>query len=258
MGLATELQPATDMFSGGFARLASYAWVLIPVVILFAIGIGAFIFHKVKQKNTQWTHILRVRRVLPDGRLTNPITHRMRRFPLVKKAEVFELEKPLLGGYLIPELEEYSGHNEFSIILDRNNRIYTNKGEFFKPETSSVFVSAKHAEIDVQRQNLKANFQNVNKVNKRIEWTTIAKYAMWSVAIIAITIVGIVGIQNWGEAQQFEAQQAQANAMAMEELNKALDSVESNTNGMILLTEKLKELYGTNNIQGVIESVRSG
>jgi len=257
MGIGEELAPATGMFTGGFSNIASYAWVLIPLVILVAIALGAFIWRKTKNKKAQWTHTLKVRRVLQDGRLTEPIIHKMRRFPLIKKAEVFELEKPLLGGYLLPELDEYSGHNEFSMILDKNNRIYTNKGEFFDPDKSSVFVSAKHSEIDVQRQNLKANFQNVNKISKRLEWSTIAKYAMISVAIIAITIVAIVAIQNWGESQHFQAEKAQAEALALEQLNKAMDSVESNSNVNLLIIAKLQELYDNKNIQSEIKKAQN-
>ena len=258
MGVADELAPATSIFSGGFANLASYAWVLIPLVILVSIALGAFIWKKTKNKNTQWTHTLKVRRVLQDGRLTEPIIHRMRRFPLIKKAEVFELEKPLLGGYLLPELDEYSGHNEFSMILDKNNRIYTNKGEFFNPDKSSVFVSAKHSEIDVQRQNLKANFQNVNKISKRLEWSTIAKYAMMSVAIIAITIMAIVGLQKWGESQQFQADKARAEVATLEQMNIALDNLESNGNVNLLIIAKLQELYDNKNIQAEIKKAQNG
>lgn len=258
MGLGDELKPATDMFSGGFANIASYAWVLIPVIILITIGAGAYFWNMKKKKDGQWTHTLKVRRVLQNGLLTEPIIHRMRRFPLIKKAEVFELEKPLLGGYLLPELDEYSGHNEFSIILDKNNRIYTNKGEFFNADKSSVDVSAKHSEIDIQRQNLKANFQNIHKTQKRIEWATIAKYAMWTVAIISIMIVAIVGLQRWGEAQEFKAQEAQASAMAMEHLNDALKTIEGSKNTDILILDKLKELYGTNNIQAEIAKAQNG
>jgi len=258
MGIADELAPATGIFSGGFANLATYAWILIPVTILVAIALGAFIWRKTKNKNAQWTHTLKVRRVLQDGRLTEPIIHKMRRFPLIKKAEVFELEKPLLGGYLLPELDEYSGHNEFSMILDKNNRIYTNKGEFFNPDKSSVFVSAKHSEIDVQRQNLKANFQNVNKISKRLEWSTIAKYAMMSVAIIAITIMAIVGLQKWGESQEFQADKARAEVATLEQMNIALENLESNGNVNLLIIAKLQELYGNKNIQSEIQKAKNG
>jgi len=257
MALDEGFEPAVGVFAGGFANIAKYAWVLIPVVIILAVGLGAFLWNKKKQKNNQWTHTLRVRRVLPDGRLTDSVIHKMRRFPQIKKAEVFELEKPLLGGYLLPELDEYSGHNEFSIILDKNNRIYTNKGEFFNPDKSSVYVSAKHSEIDVQRQNLKANFQNVNKISKRLEWSTIAKYAMWSIAIVAITIIAIVGLQRWGESKEFQAAAAQAEARAMEQLADVVANMESNQNAMILLTEKLKELYDTKNLPGELQRIQN-
>ena len=257
MGIGETLEPAVGIFSGGFANLASYAWVLIPLVVLVSVGVGFFIYSKIKAKKTQWTHTLRVRRVLQNGLLTEPIIHKMRRFPLIKKAEVFELEKPLLGGYLLPELDEYSGHNEFSIILDKNNRIYTNKGEFFNPGDSNVSVSAKHSEIDIQRQNLKANFQNVNKISKRIEWAEIAKYAMISIAIIAVTLIAIVSLQKWGESQEFQSAKAQAEAKAMEELNKALESVEANSNVNLLVLEKLKNLYGTNNIQAELTKIKN-
>jgi len=159
---------------------------------------------------------------------------------------------------LLPELDEYSGHNEFSMILDKNNRIYTNKGEFFNPDKSSVFVSAKHSEIDVQRQNLKANFQNVNKISKRLEWSTIAKYAMMSVAIIAITIMAIVGLQKWGESQQFQADKARAEVATLEQMNIALDNLESNGNVNLLIIAKLQELYDNKNIQAEIKKAQNG
>ena len=255
MGIVSELEPATSIFKGGFSNLTSYSYFLIPLIVIVAGFLGIWVYKTYKRKNTQWTHTLRVRRVLGlNGELSNPVIHRMRRFPLIKKAEIFELEKPLLGGYLIPELDEYSGLNEFSLILDKNNRIYTNKGEFFNPDKSSVYVSAKHSEIDVQRQNLKANFQNINKINKRVEWATIAKFAMISIAIVAVLILGIVGIQNWGEAQEQKAAQAQAEAHTMEQLALAMKTMEATVNVQQLqLTKMLEQMYGTSNLQGIIK-----
>lgn len=257
MALDQGLAPAVGMFGGGFARLASKSMWLIPVVIIVAIALGSWIWHTKRNKDAQWTHTLRVRRVLQNNLLSPPIIHRMRRFPLIKKAEVFELEKSLLGSFLLPELDEYSGLNEFSIILDKNNRIYTNKGEFFNPHLSSVEVSAKHSEIDIQRQNLKANYQEIHKTNKRIEWTTLAKYAMWSIFIVAVTIMVIVGLQKWGEAQSFKASASQAEAQAMGHLNDALKTIEGTKNTDILILNKLKELYGTKNIQTEINKAKN-
>ncbi len=247
------LAPAGKIFGGGFAKLLSFAWVFIPIVIIGLIFGGVWLFKKIKEKDTQWTHTLKVRRVLPGGRCSDVHIHRMRRFPLIKKAEVFELEKPLLGGYLIPELDEYSGENEFSIILDSNNRIYTNKGEFFDPDKCCINVSAKHAEIDIQRQNLKADFQNINKVSKRIEWATIAKYAFLIVFTFCVFILILSGLTKWGEAKQYQADRAHAEANAMNSLAEALETVEATVNTQKLeILPMMQEIYKTKNIQPYI------
>jgi len=253
MGTLEAIEPATNIFVGGFSSLLSYAWVLLVFVALFFIGGIAWWVRMIRNKKGQWTHRLKVRRVLDDNRLSDPIYHNMRRFPLIKKAEVFELETPLLGSYLLPELDEYSGLNEFSIILDKNNRIYTNKGEFFNKDRSCVNVSAKHSEIDIQRQNLKADWQNINKISKRIEWSTIAKYAFLIVGIACVTIILIVAIQKWGEAQKYKADEAKAMKEAMESLEKAMTTVDATVNTQKLeILPLLQELYKTKNLSPII------
>lgn len=251
--MASALEPAGDILVGGFASVLQYWWVIIPFVVIVAGGLIVWFIKSLKKKSSQWTHTLRIRRVMPNGMLTDPIYHKMRRFPLIKKAEVFELEIAVLGGYLMPELDVYSGENEFSIILDTNNRIYTNNGEKFCPDEGYVMVSAKHSEIDIQRSNLKADFQNINKTSKRIEWATIAKYAFMIMGIIAAMILGIVGIQNWSEAQSAKATQATAEAAAMASLAEGMDVMAATVNTQKLeIIPMLQELYGTRNIQSII------
>lgn len=261
--------PAGNVFSGGLlAKVMSYAWLLFPVVIV-AVIIGVVIIIKtIRKKKTQWTHKLKVRRVLHGAKfydkvtgktiqkkslLSDPIYINMRRFPLIKRAEVFELETPLLGGYLLPELDEYSGENEFSIILDTNNRIYTNKGEFFNPDDSCVNVSAKHAEIDIARSSLKADFQNINQINKRVEWATIAKYAFFTVAIVAFMIIVIVGISKWGDSKAEIAKSKHAEALAMASLADAIQTIESVVNTQKLeIIPMMKEVYKTEDLSHLI------
>jgi len=254
MGIGEVLAPAGSMFSGSLGKVAQYAWVLFLFVgIAIAIGI-VVIVKMIRGKKAQWTHRLIVRRVLQNGLLSKPMEIKMRRFPLIKRAEVFELETALLGGYLLPELDEYSGVNEFSIILDNNNRIYTNKGEYFDPDKNSVNVSAKHAEIDISRADLRADYQNINKTNKRIEWAQIAKYAMIALLIISVMIVSIIAIGQWGDNHEATAKGEQAKAAAMQSLAKAMESMEGIANAIPIITEELKELKGTNNINSLIRT----
>ena len=81
---------------------------------------------------------------------------------------------------------------------------------------------AKHAEIDIQRANLKADFQEINKVNKRTNWKEIMRSILTAILILSVMIVLIVGIGEWGDAQQAKAQSDQAFASAMESLSEAM------------------------------------
>ena len=250
MAISEELSPATDIFSGGISHLGVYMKWLIPLVVIIFIVMGIWFFKKIRAKKTQWTHKLRVKRVLENGRLSKEVIHNMRRFPLIKNAEVFELEKPLLGIYLMPEIEEYSDTNEYSIILDKNNRIYINKGEYFNPDKSAIYVSAKHAEIDIGRSNLRSKYEDINKISKRIEWSTIAKYAFLVIAIVSITIVMIVGLQKWADSQQFRAEKASSEAEAWKTMEDVMITMKAVVNTQQLeLKKMLEELYKTKNIQ---------
>lgn len=248
MAITEGFEPAKNILSGGFSNLLTYAYFLIPIVILVTGFLIVFVIKKIRKKKTQWTHTLIVRRIIDAQKhLSKPEKIRMRRYPLIQGSNIFELEKYLLGGLLIPELEEYSGLNEFSIVLDRNNRIYINKGEIFNPDSSSVLVSARHAEIDLKFQQLTDNFKKINHYNKKLEWASIAKYAFMSIALVVIMIVSIVAIQKWGESREAEAEMKQAEALAMENLAKAITTMESTTKIQeIQLKYLLEQLYGKN------------
>jgi uncharacterized membrane protein YhaH (DUF805 family) len=257
MGIGDVLRPAGNMFSNSAVKLAKYWWVFL---IFLGIGIAVaviFFIKMIRQKKAQWTHTFEIKRVLKNGLLSDPITHKARRFPLIKNAEVFELETSLLGSFLIPEPGRYSGVNKYSLILDDNNRIWRNEGEYFNPVDGSINVSARHAEIDLQHSTLKADWQNINKMTKRIDWMQIAKYAMMTVLILAVMIVAIVAIGEWGDAKIAEAEGDKAFAGAMENLNSALETSLEAKNTDVLILDKLNQLYGTKNIAGTIQDVKN-
>lgn len=245
------LDTASGMFGKGFAKLSSYWWIFVPIVLIISIALIVSWVKKFRKKKAQWTHRLKVRRVIsPDGRLSEAVVHLMRRFTIVHRADVFELEKPLLGAYLIPELGAYSGLNEFSIIIDQNNRIYTNQGEFFKPDNKSINVSGRHAEIDLARQRLKENYQKINAIEKKVDWVGIAKYGMIIIALIVGMIIALRGLDNWKEAREADAQKAVAEAQAYENLNKVMMTIDTTVKTQQLqITKMLEELYETKNLQ---------
>jgi len=246
----------TGAISIGTSSVGKFAlWAFVGLTIAIVLGV---IIKMLYDKKHQWTHKLAYRRVLDTGYLSKIEYINMRRFPLIKRAEVFELEKPLLGGYLISELDSYTGNNEFSIILDQANRIWKNQGDKFDPDNSCVNVSAKHAEIDLARAELKAKYQNINKTTKRVEWAEIAKFAMYGLLILAIMIVSIKGIGAWADSQEEKAQAEQAFATAMQNLAEAMETSQATANTQIIIMDMLKEIKGTNNIQSTIRELNDG
>lgn len=254
MGFAESFKPFAD---GGINVVRQYSWLLwffVPIALLI---FGAWMWKLYADKNKQWTHKLRVRKVIADNLLTGETIIRMRRFPLIKTGEVFELETALQGSYLISELDSYTGQNEYAVIIDTNGRIYTNKGERFCPDTQSVNVSAKHSEIDIALGDFKRNYQEVHKTNKRIEWGQIAKAAVFGLALIVILVLGIKWIDNAADNHAMDADKAAAEAEAYRNLNEVLKTVEGVVNVQLILVDEIKELKGTNNIQGIIRSTRN-
>lgn len=239
-------------FKAGIPNLAAYFWVLwifVPIAILIFVGV---MWKMWNDKRKQWTHTLEMERVLTNGQLSDPVKVRMKRFPLIKNAAVFELENSVLGSYLFPELDSYTGTNKFSIILGTNNRIYIKTGTKFDPDSGSVLVSAKHAGIDLAFEDLKSDWQHQYRTNKRVEWAEVAKFALWGLLIIAFMVIMIKGIGQWGENHKIDAQKAQAEAQAYENLADALETIDGTMNTQVLILDLLKENYGTNNLQPII------
>ena len=254
MGLQA-LGSSLSNFGDAAASLTRFSWVLwifVPIAVLILVAV---IVKTIVQNKKQWTHKLIIRRVTDNNRCSKPFTIKMRRFPLIRTGEVFELEKPLLGSYLISELDSYTGDNEYSIILDKNNRIYTNKGEFFSPDKSSINVSAKHSEIDIALGDFKQKYQEVHKTKKVTDWKEVAKYAMVGLLIIAVMVVSIKGIEQWGKSHQSDAEKAKYEAEAYANLAEKIKIIDGTVNTKNYILDKIKNLEGTNNVQGIIHEV---
>jgi len=247
------MNDGASIFVAGFQKIGHYWYFFIPIIVIAIIGGIVYLIKKIKSKNTQWTHKLIVRRSLENNLLSKPDVIRMRRFPLIKGVEIFELERPLLGGLLFPELASYTGLNEYSIVLDKSNRIYTNEGEYFNPDKNATFVSGRHAEIDLGRRDLKTKFQDMHKVSKRVQWAGIIKAAAWILFLVVGMILGLKGIQEWGDAQKQHTETARAEAQAMNNLAKAIDTIEATVNTQQLeISGYLKQLHNTTNLRPLL------
>lgn len=246
-----------QLFGNGLGVLSRYWW-----IIAIILGIGVFIaialfLKKIKQKKSQWTHKFKVRRVLQNGSISEPYIIKARRFPLEKGVEMFELEKPILGSYLSPQPGEYTETNTFSIILDSNNRIWNDTGTKFNRDKQSIEVSAVHAGIDVEFQAMKEKWQQAHKVHKRVSALDLIKAGIKVLWIIALVIISITALQQWGDYQEAKKEVAVQQTLAMQHIAEAVETMEKVVNTQQLqIIPMLKALYGEDNIVNEINKYR--
>lgn len=247
-----------QLFGNGLSQLARLKWVFLGILLVVIIISILWWLNVARRKKHQWTHNFKVRRQLQDGTLTPEIIHKARRFPLEKGVEMFELEKPILGSYLIPQPGEYTGINEFSIILDSYNRIWNNRGLRFNKEKQSVEVSAVHAGIDVEMANMKDKWQQAHAVNKKISTLELIKAGLKVLGIIAVVIISIVALQQWGDAWDAKKEVAIQQTETFKQIATATENFEKITNTQeLLIIPMLQALYGKEDISSEINKYRN-
>jgi len=243
-----------SVLGGGLASLGQYKIFFYILLALFVIGIGLYIFTLIKKKKGQWTHEFEVQRILQNGQLTTPVIHKARRFQLDTGTENFELEKPILGNYIICRVGDYVGVNTMSIVIGQDNRIYTKKEVSWNADKSSEEISIVHAGVDVAWADLKAKYQHAHKNAKKITAAELIKAGLMGLLIIGAVVVLIVALGQWSEVHEQKTKQAEQNAIAMANLGEALETMQKVVNTQQLqITPMLQALYGKDNIAGEIE-----
>ena len=255
MAIRDQVDTVGNMFGGGLSTIGQYKWILIGVVVLALIIGIIYMFVQFRKKKTQWTHTFKVSRVLQDGTITPEILHKARRFPKQQGVDVFELEKQLLGSYLIPAPGAYTALNTFSIVLDSDNRVWNNLGTKFNKETQSKELSMVHAGIDVEMHAMKEKWQQAHQADKKITTAELIKAGLKVIGIVAVVILGIMAISEWGDTQTERASMESSKAAAMASINDAVILMEKTINTQQLqLVPMLKALYETDNIAGQIKN----
>lgn len=187
MGLSQTLKPATSMLHFNTNTVGIF---FISLIVLAVIGGLVYFFNLKKKSKKQWTHKLKISKELTDGSLSKAVIYDMARFPKIKGAEIFKLKKPFLGSHLFPELESYSGINEFEIILSKENEVYYKFGEKFDKIDGFLRISGKHAQIGLALKNMKDNMHKEYLEEKKISTADLIKAGLTVLLIIA-AIIGL-------------------------------------------------------------------
>jgi uncharacterized protein YpmS len=249
--MVVNLDVIKGFFSNSLSGLGNIKWVIFIILGLAILFVIIYIVSSANKLKKQWTHTLILRRELENGKVSSPEKIKMKRYvdDEGKVTSYFLLAKPVMGCRLIADLGEYSGINEYSVILNKANRVFLNKGDYFRPSEDSCYVSGRHAEIDIQFENMRNTVKLVNSSDKKLNWKSIAKFALFALLIIGAVIVAIVALNKWSEIKALEAEKEIAMADTMNSLQEIMETVQST----VLIQQMeirymLTKLYGTENI----------
>lgn len=248
------LIPENSIISNSIGNIGNYSWVLWIILGVMVFGGIGFIIVQANLARKQWTHKLYIKRVINSlDELSEPEVIRMKRFPDKKLTDFFILEKPLLGTHIFQTTGMYNAlGNAFSIILDRNNRIFTEKKAKLDRTKGVMNVSAVHPNVDLRwHQNLEA-FEKMYEIKPGVDWAKIGKWALMIILVLGAVILGIVALQEHTEQVKIQAERDKEIASAMVSFSGAMDALEGSILTQVVLFETMKDMYGEAKLKEII------
>lgn len=253
MGISDTFIPSNGLISNSLASVGNYAWVMWIFLGIFVLGTVVFFVVQMRNAKRQWTHKLNIRRVINGlDELSEVETIRLKRFPDKKLTEFFILEKPLLGTFIFQSIGEYSSPNTFSVIIDKNNRIFTERKSRLDRTKGIMNVSAVHPNVDTRRHLMLESFEKMYAIKPGTDWAKIGKWAIIMLLIIGSIILGVVALQEHTKQVKMTTERDLAIASAMVEFSGAMAAMESSVLTQAVLFEAIKDLYGQEGMKKMI------
>ena len=98
----------------------------------------------------------------------------------------------------------------------------------------------------------------MNKLDRRSDLLGIVKAASTAVIAIVILVIFIVGVTKYMEAKEIDSRISKSELALFESLERYQLTQNEQTNAMILLTNKLKDVVGSDNLRAKLNEAGSG
>ncbi len=261
-GILAAIPQGSKDFVGNIAQgMISNIWIVFVILGLVLIGGFIIFLFNIKREKKSWTHKLIIRRKSANGSVSSEQSVIPMKRNVDKDGKItpnFRLKRPFMGCSLIIDPQHYTAFNEVSIIVDENNRIWFNEGELWNPQKNSIDVSVRHAEIDLQNDELRKTVKLSNSMFKKSNMSEILKSAVKFLLILAGVIVIIMFLQEWSKAHQADAQREAVGLQRDEVMKSVMETMQSVTNAQQLqLVYLLKKLYPGENIQQELNALNN-
>lgn len=259
--MADPTATVVSVFGSGASKAASYSWIL--WVILGAgifIGIIYFIVQAFKTKE-KWNLTIRVYQEnnQHETLYLDPVVIKARRVTLSNGLRLIFLQKAILGKKLFPLLNYYTRPGVYDLVVTSDNRIFIVTGiTGISEQRKELKVGVRYPGIDYSLDEVNRDHAKLNQLDRKSDLLGIVKAAATAVIAIVILVIFIMGIKGWNDSKAIDAQIAESELQLFQSLEQYQLSQVEQTNAMVLLTDKMKDLLGTNNLRKEINSVGGG
>lgn len=243
-------------------NLPGAKWLIIGFFVilgLITVGIVIWVFISIRKSKESWNVELRIRAEDKEtGKLyLDPVTIKAKRIMLKNGLRLLYLQKEILGARLFPLLNHHTRPGVYDLVITADNRIFIVDGiSGIDEQRKNLKVGLRYPGIDYSLGEINRDYAALNKAERRSDLLGMVKAAATAIIAIVILIMFIVGGKYWIEAKQIDSQIRQSEVQLFESINTNVANQEALTNGMNLLVDKLKDLLGTNNLRGELNTAQ--
>jgi len=257
--MADPVGTITGTIGGGISSLSGYLWiiwVLIGIAVLGTIIYFGATFFKNKEK---WNLTFRVyQENNQHGTLyLDPVVIKAKRVTLSNGLRLIYLEKEILGKKLFPLLNFYTRPGVYDLVITSDNRIFIVTGiSGIDEKRKELKVGIRYPGIDYSLEEVNRDHAKLNQLDRRSDLLGMVKAAATAIVAIVLLVMLIVGGKYYMDGKSIDAQIAQSELALFENLQEYQINQAEQANAMLLVTEKLKQLLGTNNLRGELNNIK--
>lgn len=254
-GLDTSIQTITAGW-GNFGKYAPYAAIFIGILVVATI---VFLWAYWRKSRQKWNVLFRIRQENKQhGTLyLDPVEIKGKRIVLSNGLRLIFLEKEILGKRLFPNLNHYTHPGVYDLIITADNRIFLIDGiKGIDEERKELKVGIRYPGVDYSLEEVNRDHAKLNKLDRKSDLLGIVKAASIAVVVICLLIGLIVGGNYWIKSKQINQAVSQAELELFTQIQDYQTTQAEATDGMVLLINQLKQIYGTDNLRNELNTVK--
>lgn len=258
--MADPIATITGTLGGGLSSLGNYAWIFWVFLGVVVIGGGVYLIANYFKSREKWNLTFRVYQENNEhGTLyLDPVVIKGKRVTLSNGLRLIYLQKAILGKKLFPLLNFYTRPGVYDLVVTSDNRIFIVTGiSGIDEQRKELKVGIRYPGIDYSLEEVNRDHAKLNQLDRRSDLLGIVKAAATAVVAIIILVMLIIGGKYYIDGKSIDAQIAQSELALFESLQEYQVSSVEQANAMLLLTDKLQQLLGTNNLRGEVNKIEA-